>query len=374
MPSEVKLSERAPRAAVALGPAAKVASAPAALTALQDEQLAEILAPAGQPAYRLGQVNRWLYQLAATSWSQMTDLPASLRQALQAKYALHSIAIAGVSESADGVTRKLLFTCADGALLEAVLLPRKSGSALCISSQAGCAMGCPFCATGLMGFRRNLSAGEILDQFLLARSVARQAGSDVESIVFMGMGEPLANMENVRRAVERLVSPAHCGFGARRITISTIGLPDRIPRLARWPWKVGLAVSLHAPNDDLRRRLVPPSRGYPIQDLMRDCVYHQQTTGRRVTYEYVMLRGVNDLPAHGVELGALLRGQLCHVNLIPYNPVGGAEFHASSAEAVREFRAGLEAAHIPVTVRKPRGRDIDAACGQLAARAARIPA
>lgn len=354
-------------AAETLNLSARDSEAPA-LTELSDADQAKLLADLGEAPYRLRQIRRWLYRSGATDYSQMTDLSISLREKLGRSHALHSLRIVKVSASTDGRTRKLLLQGRNAALIEAVLLPRSGGFAVCLSSQAGCGMACPFCATGRMGFRRNLSAAEIVDQYLLARALALAESAEVASVIFMGMGEPLANMDSVRGAIERLVSPEYCGMGARRITVSTIGLRDRIPRLAGWPWQIGLAISLHAPDDELRRKLVPPSRTYGIQDLMRDCVDYQRRTGRRVSYEYVMLRGVNDRPEHALELGKLLRGQICHVNLIPYNPVDGAEFRGSTREAVEEFRARLDAGGIPVTVRRPRGRDIDAACGQLAAK------
>ena len=236
--------------------------------------------------------------------------------------------------------------------------------ALCLSSQAGCAMRCPFCATGLGGLRRNLSFGEIVDQYLLARSLA--PGADIGSIVFMGMGEPLANLDNVKKAVERLVSSEYCGVGARRITISTIGLRGRIRKLAAWPWQVGLAISLHAPDDQLRRQLVPPSRSFGLEALMAESVYYQRKTGRRVSYEYVMLDAVNDSTIQARALRDLISGQLCHVNLIPYNSVAGTGYRGSPRAAIERFRQTLELGGAPVTVRLPRGRDIAAACGQLA--------
>jgi 23S rRNA (adenine2503-C2)-methyltransferase len=227
-------------------------------------------------------------------------------------------------------------------------------------------MGCPFCATGLAGLRRNLTSGEIVDQYLLARSLALASGVDIGSIVYMGMGEPLANLDNVKRSVEWLVSGDYCGLGARRITISTIGLRGRIRKLAEWPWQIGLAISLHAPSDEVRRRLVPPSRSFGLGELMADSVYYQRKSGRRVSYEYVMLDAVNDSNDQARALGDLLAGQLCHVNLIPYNSVAGTGYRGATSAATERFRRTLEAGGVPVTVRRPRGRDIAAACGQLA--------
>ncbi len=343
-----------------------VSGQPDPLTDTGTGALAAFLRDAGHPAYRAGQVRRWLYRDLAAGFNEMSNLPALLRRELAARFTLHSLTVGTVQRSTDGKTHKFLLSAGDGVPVEAVLLPRKSGFALCISSQSGCGMGCPFCATGTLGLIRNLTAGEIVDQFLHGRRQARRLGGELESVIFMGMGEPLANFDNVESAVARLVAQEYAGFGARRITVSTIGLPGRIARLALWPWQVGLAISLHAAEDELRRRLVPPSRGLPLVDLMRDSVSYQESTGRRVTYEYVLLRDVNDSADQARRLCSLLKGQLCHVNLIPYNPVDGLDYRPAPPGRTAKFRETLEARCIPVTVRKPRGRDIAAACGQLA--------
>ena len=346
---------------------AKLAAKP--FTALSADELQELLAGLGEPAFRTAQVVRWIYGAGVRSFEEMSDLPSALRSELARSHRLRSLEVKTIAPSSDGLTRKLLLQAPDGVLVESVLLPRRSGFALCVSSQSGCAMGCPFCATGRMGFARNLTAGEIVDQFLLALGVAREQGSTVKSVVFMGMGEPLANRRNVKEAVAALVSAEKCGLGARHITVSTIGLRGRIRGLAGWPWQIGLAVSLHAPNDALRKRLVPAGSRMGIAALMAECREYQRLTSRRVTYEYVMLDGVNDLPEHRRELAELLRGQLCHVNLIPYNSVAGAGFAASKPEAVVALQRALEKRGIAATVRASRGRDIAAACGQLAAQA-----
>ena len=353
---------------MAAGATSLTAGNPASLTDTSAGALAAFLEDAGQPAYRAGQIRHWLYRDLASGFHEMSNLPASLRKDLAARFTLHGLTVAAVQCSADGKTHKFLLPAADGAPVEAVLLPRKDGFALCISSQSGCGMACPFCATGTLGLIRNLTAGEIVDQFLHGRRHARDLGGELESVIFMGMGEPLANLDNVEAAIARLVAEDYAGFGARRITVSTIGLPGRIARLALWSWQVGLAISLHAADDELRRRLVPPSRGLPLSELMRDTVAYQESTGRRVTYEYVLLGGVNDSPDQARRLAILLKGQLCHVNLIPYNPVDGLDYRPAAPGRTAKFCETLEARGIPVTVRKPRGRDIDAACGQLAAR------
>ncbi len=344
----------------------KQSGEPVPLTNTPNGDLPAFLKSAQQPAYRAGQVRRWLYRDLASGFHEMSNLPAELRKKLAERYTPHGLLPGPIQQSEDG-THKFLFNTPDGAPVETVLLPRRRGYALCISSQSGCAMGCPFCATGTLGLIRNLTGGEIVDQFLRGRRHARALGSELESVIFMGMGEPLANMDNLEQAMGRLVADDYAGFGARRLTVSTIGLPNRIPRLALWPWQVGLAISLHTADDELRRQLIPASRVLPLPDLMRDSIAYQQTTSLRVTYEYILLGEVNDSADQARRLATLLQRQLCHVNLIPYNPVPGLPFVPSVAGRTARFRETLESRGIAVTVRKPRGRDISAACGQLAA-------
>ncbi len=338
---------------------------PIPLTDTPNGDLPAFLKSANQPAYRVGQVRRWLYRDLATGFHEMSNLPAALRKKLAERYTPHGLLPGPIQQSEDG-THKFLFSTPDGAPVEAVLLPRQRGYALCISTQSGCAMGCPFCATGTLGLIRNLTGGEIVDQFLRGRRHARALGSELESVIFMGMGEPLANMDSLEQAMGRLVADDYAGFGARRLTVSTIGLPDRIPRLALWPWQVGMAISLHTADDELRRQLIPTSRALPLPALMRDSIAYQKTTSRRVTYEYVLLGEVNDSADQARRLATLLQRQLCHVNLIPYNPVPGLPFVPSVAGRTARFRETLESRGVAVTVRKPRGHDISAACGQLA--------
>ena len=319
----------------------------------------------GEPAYRRRQLMQAVYRSPAPGFDQVSTLPKPLRDQLAAGVPYTSLSEPCTEQSLDG-TRKTLFRAADGIAIEAVQMPSERGTAttVCLSSQAGCGMGCVFCATGALGLLRNLSAGEMVDQFLHFRrtSADRQAP---DRVVFMGMGEPLANLPRVHEAVAILIDPARVGLGARHVTVSTIGLPVGIERLARWGWQIGLAISLHAPVDDLRIELVPLARQVSIADLMDASRAYQRLTGRRVTYEYLLLAGVTDSPSLAGELAGLLRGQRCHVNLIPFNPYPGARFAASSPVALRSFRDRLRRGGVPATIRRTRGRDISAACGQL---------
>tara|TARA_Y100000590_G_scaffold303119_1_gene341738 strand:- start:336 stop:1376 length:1041 start_codon:yes stop_codon:yes gene_type:complete len=338
------------------------------LTSLDDEQLRSALTKLGEPRYRLDQILRWVYKDNVSTFAQMSDLPNELRIRLAERVSIRSIKLQSEYCSAEDSTRKLLFYTRDNHAIESVLIPRKDGYALCISSQVGCGMGCPFCATGYMGMSRNLESGEIIDQFLSVRDHTREMNQEVVSVIFMGMGEPMANFPNVRKAICRIISEDGCQFGVRRITISTIGVKGWVSRLSKSLKNVGLAVSLHAPDDELRMRLVPAVRNSPLAGLMQECKDHQYVTKRRTTYEYVMLRHVNDFESQAESLAKLLQGQLCHVNLIPFNRVTEAPFSPSDSVSTARFERILAGNGIPVTVRTPRGRDIDAACGQLAAR------
>jgi 23S rRNA (adenine2503-C2)-methyltransferase len=287
----------------------------------------------------------------------MTDLPAALREALPAKLRLLSSEISEIRESPDS-TRKLLVRLEDGELVECVLIPAETRLTLCISSQVGCPARCAFCASGMLGFTRSLLAHEIFEEFLHAAHVAGGAG-EITNLVLMGMGEPLLNYDEVVAAVRRLP------LGKRRITLSTVGLPDRIRRLAREGLPLNLAVSLHAPDDETRNRLVPVNRKYGIDEVVAAARDYFRETGRDVTFEYILIEGENAGPEHARRLAGLLRGGNLNVNLIPMNPVEGLPFRPPTPENVEAFRRRLEAAGIPVHVRTPRGREIDAACGQL---------
>ena len=330
------------------------------------DDLTSYLAELGQPAYRARQLWRWVYKGLATSYDEMTDLPRDLRAHLTANLPISPLTPAEHRLSNDEAT-KVLLRAHDGRLVECVLMRYSDRTTICLSSQLGCAIGCVFCQTGLTGFDRNLTVGEMLGQVLYLAREARAEGRAVTNIVLMGMGEPLINYDVVAGFLGRMTAADAFGLGARHITVSTAGIAPRIRQLAREPFQVNLAVSLHATDDDLRTRLVPLNRRYPIAELMDACRDYIAVTRRRISFEYTLIRGVNDSPEHARRLAALLDGMLCHVNLIPLNPID-AEMQEPAPETVLAFAETLRRLHIPATIRYSRGRNIAAACGQLRAR------
>ncbi len=331
------------------------------------EALTEHFAARGQPAYRIDQVLGWLYERLAFSFDEMTNLSRTEREALAGAFGLTVLEPAKVSRSEDG-TAKHLWKLGDGELIESVLIPTKRRLTLCISSQAGCAMACTFCATGWMGYQRQLTAGEIVAQYRGARAWALEHGyGEVTNVVFMGMGEPLMNRTAVFSALA--VLNRGYGVGARRITVSTVGVAPGIEEMARMPEQFKLALSLHAPNHELRQRLIPVERKYPLPKLLEALRDFDAAGGKRITFEYVMIDGVNDAPELADELADLVGEFRAFVNLIPFNPIPGTDWQPSAPERLRAFATRLERAGVPVAVREPRGRDIAAACGQLKAEA-----
>jgi 23S rRNA (adenine2503-C2)-methyltransferase len=347
---------------------------------LTKEELSEQLAAWGEPRYRADQVWRWVCQRGAAHFAEMTDLPAGLRARLEETFAIDPLQEVQAITSRDRLTRKVLFALPDGQTIETVLMLYDRRRTLCISTQAGCGMGCPFCATGLGGLARNLTAGEIVAQVLHFARFLNDPNADgrdainvkrparVTNIVVMGMGEPLANYNATWQALRHLTDPHGFGLGARNITLSTVGLVPMMDRMAQEPLQIGLAVSLHAPNDALRDQLVPINRRYPLAQLMAACRRYVERTHRRVTFEYALMAGINDRPAQAEELAQLLDSLLCHVNLIPLNPVEGSPYQPSSDEDARAFLRILERYRVPATVRLRRGIEINAGCGQLRAR------
>jgi 23S rRNA (adenine2503-C2)-methyltransferase len=324
----------------------------------------------GLPRFRADQVWQWVWQKQARDFQEMTSLSKELRGRLAAQARLPWPRVVEVQESGDA-TRKLLLELADGARVETVLIPESGHFTQCLSTQVGCAMGCTFCATGGLGLQRDMTAGEILAQAAVARRHLREtgAGADIRNLVFMGMGEPLANLDNLEPALAALRHPLGLGFSSRRITVSTVGLPGRLSRFASLG-AAQLAVSLHAPTQELRRRIMPAAAAFPVDELMAELAAYPLKPRERITIEYLLLGGVNDAPDQARELVRLLSGIKCKVNLIACNETGGA-YRAPSAEAVEAFQDVLRTKNLTAMLRKSKGADIDAACGQLAARSPR---
>lgn len=312
----------------------------------------------GQPGYRGQQLHQWIYQKGARSLQEITVFPKQWREAL-AEVAIGRSQLRYRHDAQDG-TVKLLLTLADGETIETVGIPSGDRLTACVSSQVGCPMACDFCATGKGGYRRNLASHEIIDQVLTIQS---EMGRRVSHVVFMGMGEPLLNLKAVLQAVTCL--NRDIGIGQRHITISTVGIPQQIQRLAQHHLQTTLAVSLHAPNQSLREQLIPSAKYYPLSQLIADCRAYVQQTGRRVTFEYTVLAAVNDRPHHAEELAHLLRGFQSHVNLIPYNPIAEAAYRRPTEQRLRQFLAQLQALGVTASIRRSRGLDRQAACGQL---------
>jgi 23S rRNA (adenine2503-C2)-methyltransferase len=329
------------------------------------DELTGFVAGLGQPAYRARQVWHWLYRRYARSFDEMTDLPQSFRQQLAANARLDTLQVVLSRQSSDGQTVKVLFRLPDGQTVETVLMRYEKRRTLCISTQAGCAMGCVFCATGQMGFFRNLGVGEIVGQVLYFARELVEEGEAVTNIVMMGMGEPLHNYDRTLAAVDRLTDPEGFNLGARKITISTVGLVPAIRRYADEQRQTPLAISLHAATDEERDKLIPVNRKWPIAELLDACRYYVDKTGRRLTFEWALIQGENDTIEQARALGQLVQGMLCHVNLIPLNPTAGYGGSPSSRERVAAFQEELARWGVSSSVRVRRGIDIQAGCGQL---------
>ena len=340
------------------------------LLSLTHDELAARFGALGQPAYRAKQVLHWRYRMRVDAWERMTDLPAPLRAALAEQFSLSSIALVRRLGSND-TTQKFLFKLGDGQLIESVLIPastslygeRSDRRTLCVSTQVGCAYGCKFCASGLDGFTRNLTAGEIVEQILQAEAISHER---VDNVVFMGMGEPLANFENLMQSIQILNNQAWgVGIGARHITISTSGLVPRIRELADQPIQVRLAISLHGATDDVRGRIMPVNQRYNVAALMEACQYWHERKKQRLTFEYILIAGVNDDDAQAERLARLADPLKAKINLIPYNTVTGLDWERPAIDRQDAFHRILRRGDLDVTLRREKGHDIDAACGQL---------
>ena len=337
-------------------------------------ELSSVMESLGQPAYRAGQVWQGLYRHFWRSPDEFTNLPASLRERLSGTFQFTGLTPLQTLQSTDGDTLKTLFALQDGRAIEAVRMLYDERRTLCISTQAGCAMGCVFCATGQMGFKRNLSSGEMVEQVIYYARILGEQGEKVTNIVLMGMGEPFHNYGAVMAAIRRLNSPEGMGLGVRRFTISTVGLAPVIRRFADEQSQVNLAISLHAANDALRTSLLPVNNKYPLAELMDACRYYVAKTNRRLSFEWALIQGVNDRPEDARELASLLKGMLSHVNVIPLNPTRKYRGEATTRDRAEGFRNELARAGIPCTIRMRRGIDIQAGCGQLASQSAGAPA
>jgi 23S rRNA (adenine2503-C2)-methyltransferase len=337
---------------------------------LSKEALAEWCAGQGVKPFRAEQIRRWLFGKRISQFAEMHDLPLNLRNALEAEFSLFPAEVTGHQVAKDK-TEKLLLKLDDGELIECVMMREDDRRTICISTQVGCAMGCVFCASGMLGLKRNLTTGEILEQILrLDRLLPLE--ERITNVVVMGIGEPLANLKSLLPALESLNASGGMGIGARRVTISTVGLPEKIRELGRYGKPYNLAVSLHAPNEELRTKLVPVNNKIGIESVLDAADEYFTQTGRRVTYEYVLLGGVNDEVEHAKQLIELLKPRVAHVNLIPMNDVQELPFAEPTQPRTQRFMQMLESAGIPATVRKRKGADIDAACGQLRLHAERL--
>ncbi len=320
----------------------------------------------GEPSYRVKQIWQGLYRHFYDSAEQFTNLPKSLREKMEEQFTFSAFKVKTYLDSSDGQTRKTLFELSDGHLIEAVLMRYDRRRTLCISTQAGCAMGCVFCATGQMGFKRHLAAGEIVAQVMYYARLLQAENLNVTNIVLMGMGEPFHNYDHTMSAIDRLNDADGYNLGARRFTISTVGLVPMIRRFADEKRQVNLAISLHAADDEMRVSMLPVNKRWNIEAVLEACRYYVQQTGRRVTFEWALINGVNDTPEVACQLAARLKGLLCHVNAIPLNPTAGYQGQATDRVRAAAFKESLEQAGVPCTIRMRRGIDIQAGCGQLA--------
>ena len=333
-------------------------------------KLTEIVTSWNQPAFRAKQIWTGLYKNFWQSPEEFTNLPKPLRDKLGEEFQFEILTPTLKLDSTDGKTRKTLFKLQDGRQIEAVLMRYDRRRTLCISTQVGCAMGCTFCATGQMGFTRHLTSGEIVAQVMYYARLLHAENDVVTNIVLMGMGEPFHNYANTMAAIDQLNDPDGYNFGARRFTISTSGLAPAIRQFASEKRQVNLAVSLHASENSLRTSMMPVNKRYNIEELIQACREYVEATGRRITFEWALINGVNDTPEEARKLAALLKGLLCHVNAIPLNPTTGYEGKATTRERADAFKLILEQTGIPCTIRIRRGIDIQAGCGQLASRQA----
>ncbi len=331
---------------------------------LQD--FAKLLSQEGEKPFRAKQIFHWIYEKKVCDWDQMTDLNKSLRSCLKEKFATSVLKQRSQEVSKDEETIKFLWELSDGKLVESVLICSKERRTVCVSSQVGCPVRCAFCASGKEGLLRNLSEAEIFEQVYQIDLFLHSKGERVSHVVFMGMGEPFENYDNVLKAIHLLNDPMRLNISQRRITVSTVGVVEGIIRFTQQDLNVNLVLSLHAPNQHIRKKIIPYSRKYPLEDILNAMVAFSKQSRRDITYEYTLIEGINDKPEHAEELALLLKGQQCTVNLIPYNPIPGLHLKRPEKESIEEFRRILTSYEIVTTWRYTKGKDIAAACGQLA--------
>lgn len=330
------------------------------------ETLHDYIQEIGQPAYRTKQIWRGLYLDLFSHWDEFTTLPKQLRNILSKNFSFHKLTPVITITSPDNSTQKTLFNLPDSNPVEAVLMRDQKRTTICISTQSGCAMGCTFCATGKLGLLKNLTTGEIIEQVIYFSRDLKTRGETISNIVFMGMGEPFNNYEPLISSIKSLKDEKGLKFGSRRITVSTIGIIPFMSKFANDEPQVNLAISLHASNDSLRSTLVPLNNRYPLDELILACKNYTHTTHRRISFEYVLINGINNTNQHAQQLSKLMQGMLCHINLIPLNPIDNSIYQSPSWNSVISFSQSLKNHGIPVTIRKSLGVEINASCGQLA--------
>jgi len=332
------------------------------IKSLNLEELKQEMLRIGEKPFRAKQIYEWIHVKLAQSFDEMTNVSKQLRELLSENYDFNTLKEVNSLTSKNQETTKFLFELQDRRVIESVLMKYHHGNSVCISSQVGCRMGCKFCASTLGGLERNLAPSEMLEQIY---QIQRISGERVTNIVVMGTGEPLDNLENLLKFIEIITDANGLNISARNITVSTCGLVDKIRELASRNLQITLAISLHAPNDQLRKEIMPVAYRYSIDELLKACEFYYEKTGRRITFEYSLIENVNDKPEHAKELASKLKGLNCHINLIPVNPIKERDYKQSTNKNIQNFKKLLENYRINVTIRREMGADIDAACGQL---------
>lgn len=330
------------------------------------DQIKEWLVQQGEKPFRAAQIFEWIYQKTIGSWDEMSNISSSLKKTLSEHFTLSCLHLVKTEESSDGQTIKFLWRLEDDKLVESVLILAPGRQTVCVSSQVGCPARCAFCASGKAGLIRSLSAYEIFEQVYLIQKFLAEKGQRVSNVVFMGMGEPLENYDEIIKCIKLLCDPLRLNLAERKITVSTVGIVEGIKKLAAEGLQINLVLSLHAPNQHIRKKIIPFARKYELADILSSMLYYAEKTGRDITYEYTLLKNINDQAEHAEELALLVKDHPCTVNLIPYNPVEGLHLQRPEKESIESFRSILESKGIVVTWRYTKGKDIAAACGQLA--------